>query len=100
MGTWVDNVDKAFNTLTALSSWKIVHLHWRREVIICFLFQHLYFSLQCIKSFVYVINPSAHFQSQSLENEHKIQKKIEECEASLPRNKSCEILVIAKVKEE
>ena len=42
----------------------------------------------------------AHFQSQSLENEHKIQKKIEGCEASLPRNKSCEILVIAKVNEE
>ena len=42
----------------------------------------------------------AHFQSQSLENLYESKKKIEECEAELPRNKSCEILVIAKVKEE
>lgn len=42
----------------------------------------------------------AHFQSQSFENKHESQKKIKECESLLPRNRSCEILVIAKVKEE
>ena len=42
----------------------------------------------------------ASFESRSLENKYESQKKIKECEASLPRNKSCEILVIAKAKEE
>lgn len=54
--------------------------------------------LFCCLSIILGIPFGAHFESQSLENKYQSQKKIKECEVSLPRNKSCEIVVIAKVK--